>query len=776
MKKLLPKYMSIVLLLLLTISTTVSYQLFSKKLLPKTDAAVCTEPASIMFVLDSSGSMDEKFNVGGSSTETKLQALRRVLPRFIDTIDFSRDRVGVTDFNKVAKLTAQMGVSKADALSAIAGFDTEGGTNIPYGMYTGREYLMPSATPRKYMILITDGFNTNSGGLPGDPRTSIPKETRIVNGVTEYGKDDLSVQIGDDLKNKGVVVAALGMGDADIGLLERIASPYLTDPSKKLKFLAKQDSELEEFYKILIDTIQCTTAPVAVMKLSCSQALGAISPYKINVDLSISPKAGSKVKDAYAVIAPASDLDAGYTFNGALGGPVGNSVNVRAEQPSSTSKYTISNNDLNPNVSPNTFKFDIEFLNNASGMSLFNSYNTKYDLYMYIEETDGTKNTIDGKLPKMVSNFIFDPIETCTKVYFSTSGGDLRTVERGSYQNNASLGTSILYGNSGNKFWQPAGIDGTKYQAFDNDAENKGYASTSSYTFESYSSVSPRSTVNRTNGFDINTDTSADAIKRDKNILKSLITTIGSSVSTKKLNYLEINADPSKTSMPVSNFTRSTGTPRSMIVNFTNLPVDDVLIVIDDFNYEDVFIEDSRTNTPNNIIVWCKTKSCNLKIKSVATVDSVDLTQNDRRVSYPRFGVTDLSANKSRIYLNYIVDEVATTPVDAEISYNSTVVPSTRKIELINNPDKSKVSYFLGAMFTNGYIYSSNSNKTDVIRGMVISRGIVASATNAGIRNLQFKDFPKPFMFIDYDPKYYIKFATLLEPPEDSQQIIYVGL
>lgn len=702
----------------------------------------CNDPASIMLVLDASGSMREQF----SPSETRLQAIRRILPRFVDKIDFSRDKVGIVNFNKTATASAPLGSTRDKILSTIATYPLNDSTNIPDGIKIGGDQLL-NATGRKYIILITDGINTK------------------IDGMTVEQRNQLSIDNANIYKSQGTVIAALGLAEADLALMQGIASPYLSDPSRRLAYLATNSTQLEEFYKVLEDTIQCSNAPTSTVSMTCNTAIKPVSSFRVNVDIAINVKPGSRATEAYAVLAPASPGNLGFTYSaGVVNGPKDSAILVPATGTGGTANYAISATQFITTGNPHSLKFGLDYRGDTS---FYRNFNGKFDLYLYVKEINGYTNLVSGQMPKVVSGYAFDALETCAKIYYTTYGGDLRSVEQGAYAS-TNLGGDVNYGQSGNKMWRAKDSTNTKFQAYDNDAETYGFAKTGTYTFETYGSIKPRSSVNAPRGFSLDIDATFDSLKRDKNILKDLVGSINGAVTSKTLNQLLINSNAAMTNFPTTNFSRNVG-QKSITVQLAGLTQENLLIVIDDQDFPNVYIQDAIANTPEKVIIWCKTKSCNLKVGSVSLVD-FNGSQNYKA------SLQNALKSKSRIYLNYLANEPASTPIDQEFTYNGSTIPSTRKIEFVNNGNTDRSSFYLGAMMTNGYVYSSQSKKTDVVYGMILARGIVASGSNEGVRNLYFKDYGNPFIYIDYDAKYPIAFSKILAPYRDTQKPVYIGL
>lgn len=739
------------LFLISTIATT--FLTSTSRLNPETQAQevqCAPKPADIMIVLDASSSMNYVFE---ETSERRINVIRRVTPKFLDAIDYTRDQVGLTLFNYKADLMAPIGAKKDELLSLINNYSLDGGTNIPEGLKVGGENI-PIVRPRNFIVLITDGQNFDKRG--------------------QYTKDEMNaftIDRANELKKKGYFIAALGLATAEQSIIENVASSMPNDPSKKFAYMARSEGDLERFYKLLVETINSCTGteeagsyPVS-MQTSCADPNR--NPYKIKFDMKIGIKRPELLEEAYAVLTPSSGTVYAITYaNGSISGQFGTSVQASSKSFIANQNFFAEKGFVNISSDPQAMTTNIDFLRNSG---FYQQFQHRFDLYLYVKEKSGKTNLKEGKLPKVVSNHLFNSIDNCARVYFSTAGGDFRSYEPGAYQ--GQIDEKISYGPSGNKFWQSQNTDGGRYQAFDNDATAVGFPPSASFMFEAPAAVGGRSSINKLNGFDVNIPVTGEKVSRDTDVLGAMVDTMNHSVRMGALFKYEFSSDTSKTTLGVDKFLSVNEAEKTITVRLKDLGISNALVVLDNNEYSKVIIEDSETTSPDAVIVWCKTRSCDLHIKSIKYAESVNF-QNGSQISFNEASVREASKKKARIYLNYLDGETPTTPLEQAGS----AIPPTRSIHLLGGDDTNRNNFFIGGLLTNGFVFTSKSSKTDLLKGFVVARGVVASAQDAGVSKLYFKDYGLPLLHILYDPKYYFSFSRILITPNKINQRSYIGL
>ncbi len=170
-----------------------------------------------------------------------------------------------------------------------------------------------------------------------------------------------------------------------------------------------------------------------------------------------------------------------------------------------------------------------------------------------------------------------------------------------------------------------------------------------------------------------------------------------------------------------------------------------------------VFVTDDDRNDRYLIVICQTSSSCNLTINSIGNVTSFSQSQvhGGTRISYQFFDIGRLQ--RMRLYIN-----------------------SKGNIILGDSRDRSGVRLYNGAFLASGYIVTSNSYRTAIIRGFVYSRGIIARSVNdpqnSSLSNIYFRDFVNPILHVDYDPRYLLLSANLFGTRPDSIPRTVVGL
>ena len=183
-------------------------------------------PLDIMLIIDTSSSMEGP-NLDGAKAASEA---------FLNTLDLSRDQLGVGYFNAFGHLSSQLTSSfvqaKAGIDNAVPGDVFFNPTSIGAGLTTALDELTsprarPTATP--VIIFITDGGNSY-----GDPEPAIAR-----------------------LKASGIRTIAFGLGsDADTVMLNRLAT------SKNDYYYAPTPSELSWIYGALGQNICRNQLPI----------------------------------------------------------------------------------------------------------------------------------------------------------------------------------------------------------------------------------------------------------------------------------------------------------------------------------------------------------------------------------------------------------------------------------------------------------------------------------------------------------------------------------
>lgn len=170
-----------------------------------------------------------------------------------------------------------------------------------------------------------------------------------------------------------------------------------------------------------------------------------------------------------------------------------------------------------------------------------------------------------------------------------------------------------------------------------------------------------------------------------------------------------------------------------------------------------VFVTDNDQND-RSLMVICQTSgNCNLTINSIGNVSNFNQYSlgGGTRISYQFSDTRKLQ--QRRLYIN-----------------------KNGNITLGDPQDRSGFSLYNGALLASGYIVTSNSYRTNIVRGFVYSRGIIARSVNNPINNslsnIYFRDFVNPILYVDYDPRYLLWSTDVLGAQPNNLPKTIVGL
>ncbi|MFW5720233.1 MAG: hypothetical protein ACOCXT_04380 [Candidatus Dojkabacteria bacterium] len=143
-------------------------------------------------------------------------------------------------------------------------------------------------------------------------------------------------------------------------------------------------------------------------------------------------------------------------------------------------------------------------------------------------------------------------------------------------------------------------------------------------------------------------------------------------------------------------------------------------------------IDDIPADKNAKVIVYSSKPGSNIQVRAAFAKVELDGIKTDR-VSYRE-------RNNSTRFRMYI---------------NSGDVGSIELVPL----NKEAVNVYEGAMFAKTNFITSQANKTDIVRGLVVANGVVAQSTKGSDSknaDLYFKDFTHPILLIDFDAQYLI--------------------
>ncbi|MBX0328311.1 VWA domain-containing protein [Oscillochloris sp. ZM17-4] len=183
------------------------------------NALPCVPPysVSVALVIDKSGSM----------TGTPLAQALSAASLFVDTLDLSRDEASVVAFSgdgydgdsaNDADTLSNLSQDRGSLISAISSIQVDENTNIYEGLNQGGATLTSAASSNAHaLVLLTDGVaNIGAGGMLG-----LSPSSDALTKATE-------------LKNQGIRIYTIGLGQADANFLKNIAtsaSDYYASPT-----------------------------------------------------------------------------------------------------------------------------------------------------------------------------------------------------------------------------------------------------------------------------------------------------------------------------------------------------------------------------------------------------------------------------------------------------------------------------------------------------------------------------------------------------------------
>jgi hypothetical protein len=373
-----------------------------------------------------------------------------------------------------------------------------------------------------------------------------------------------------------------------------------------------------------------------------------------------------------------------------------------------------------------------------------NFYANGFEAYLYMNDYTIMNFDLDSMVPS----------SDCNTTFFGTGGGDFRSNEPG-YSNQ--------FSRPSNKFWAVSGenndtLTSTNFAQFPNPNPyiNNSGMDVSEFGFE-WKNPGTIDCLTKSNS-NFCTDLVNPVVNR-KQVAQNLSGGIDNALNTGYfLKIQPLSPDPA---LVTAGFYDNVNRIIYLDKITTRSPV---LIEIEN-SINDITIVDSLTlaNTPDVIAIRSLNSKCVFRVRSVAYPSSI-AASNNLSVTYDTTTVSQFAKSKSRLYFNY----------DLAYTSNSTSINNMKRIVLTAS-DTTKINYYAGSFITSGFLYSSTSTKSDIIKGNVISRGIVARSTGLTVSTLYFKDGPNPFLYIDYDPKIMFSFKGLFTPVSTKLRTI-VGL
>jgi hypothetical protein len=458
---------------------------------------------------------------------------------------------------------------------------------------------------------------------------------------------------------------------------------------------------------------------------------------------------------------------------------------------------TLQAQSFTPNVKNAVWSYNVQFDKYLSGPNNYSQFFDTaggFDLYVYVEDVTGN-NANNGQITKLSLAGNVDPFQNCSQLYFTSNGGDLRSSESPFYSGPAQYVKDSIYSN---KIWtvNSPTTTFTGYSAKENQNVTMGEnLSTFAAELPGANTCTPNLS---TTGFC--SSLKNQGINQDA-VLQSLTDDIKNAVETLKTMTLIDTAKSSTLSKAPEAFYAlgSAASGGTVTITTAKIPANLSPLVIKITDYRNVVIDSTADDAaPKNIIFWCSTPSCSMKVTQTTqfTSPKTELNTSATKLTYPQTAsVINAAKDKGRLYINFgDSNEPVTVPAMSADGISPLMlnrrsdgvlvsVPAPRRIYL-NGAVNGGSTYYLGGFLTSGYVYTDMSSSTNIVKGFIISRGIVArenvtaSGNNAAERTkfLYFKDFGRPLLYVDFDAKYLYHYHGLFaKEPEDVPRN-YIGL
>lgn len=486
-----------------------------------------------------------------------------------------------------------------------------------------------------------------------------------------------------------------------------------------------------------------------------------LNPYRIAFTIQGLPTAnlpGAQVNKMRVIITPANDTKSTarnyYSFNAS-------GVNTVA------TPYAIADNTtpvafIGGNISNQSFTYQGSvavfsfILNLDPNGSLYSQYYQVpgFRFATFVGDNTGRNNLLNGFGEVGSSSGVTSPLNQCSSLYYKTSNGDVRSTEPRAVSGVSSPYNKIL------RVTTNQGVNGQSDKdsrlrvsdySYQGQGINTGFCSTYSRFGSTLSSQYCSST------------SSSLGIAQ----IPALVTNLNAAMSNTSIKALTING------AQVSPWAVNNAANQSLDINIQSLPVASqsqiVLVKIQALpaGVSKVRILDPlNLASPDNVIIWCVATNCNLEVSPVTTTSNITLNTSNQIGYTTGATLNTFLLNKSRLYIN--------------------TVPSGQTSLFSDVTTNNFVNIYNGAFITNNYFYTNNSTKTNVVKGFVYAKSIVAKGNGLSTTNdnlsITFRDFydtatgtPKPLMYVDFDPKYYFVYRNLFVRPAESVPRNLVG-
>jgi len=620
--------------------------------------------------------------------------------------------------------------------------------------------------------LLFNGNSTSGSVSPGSPNITIVNNGTstnaagqgfidIVYGGTVYSRKyangsvsnpengTYSMSVSFNLENDLRALQNLGVAQAQVRVAIPGTGSYASESSCILNL------GITSYSNPFVDGIMasCTTGQL-------------LNPYRITFTMRAlsSNFPGAQVTTIIVVLMP-SNVVTNTPFEVGSNSPHGTKyVYVNNIMPTISADYSIENKSLTfsgSSPSAATFTFTVSF-NPDSAYSEQYFLQNGFRYYAYVSDNTGRFSQLNGYTVGILS-----PLDQCSSLYYKTGNGDVRTLEPRSVPGTSSF-NRILRVTSG--------------QGINNQVNSDTRIRTSDYLYQGSSNLNTATCPNFTR------------LSSVPAFCQSVGTYLGTANGASPLGQITTNLLTAMSNPSVGKTTiTGAGLPAWAIINWGNasldidisaIPVSDQQIYIVKIDNLPGGVNKVRTfdiaPRSGNVVIWCTIANCTMEISPVAITSNITINGNNQiSFSTPYWSPYGNSYQHPYMYIH-----------PYNLLYKSRLFVNTGtsgRTLLYSDPSNSnRVNIYLGGIVANNYFYTNTSRKTNVIKGFVYTKGVIARGNGVlssnDNRSLTFRDFydttsgqPKPLLYVDYDPKYFFVYRNIFVRDAESVQKNLVG-
>jgi Mg-chelatase subunit ChlD len=193
-------------------------------------------PLHVVLSLDASSSMER---------DGKLDAARTAAKQFVERMDLTASRVGVTTFAAQATVAAELTDQPAALIAALDGFRSARGTNIAAGIDASREVLQRGRTadprqPIESIVVMSDGRQSDDASGEGTALVLAAADRAKADGilmVTICFGEDCAADVMRQAASRPDLFFHVGSGDDLSAIFQRIAGQLAETALRSLSIL-----------------------------------------------------------------------------------------------------------------------------------------------------------------------------------------------------------------------------------------------------------------------------------------------------------------------------------------------------------------------------------------------------------------------------------------------------------------------------------------------------------------------------------------------------------